>query len=153
MPSPVTYHNEISLLEKSHQKTLEITYPRRKTVFDEIAYEEKKRNIPGAGSYGTISVEVDRLKLKSNLDKADPPTFAEASMRQSLECPGVGNYNAYRAEFDKRGSKWMKEKGNPRKGGKVKFPSIGAYDPEPQSYRLFSGIEKSGKKKSSVGKE
>ena len=72
-------------------------------------------------------------------------------MRKSLESPGVGNYNAYRAVFDKRGTKWVEDKSpKEKKENKIKFPSVGAYNPNPISYRLFSGITSVDKKKSRV---
>lgn len=36
----------------------------------------------------------DVSKLKSNLSKADVNTYIDNSMRGSIECPGVGSYNA-----------------------------------------------------------
>ena len=62
-------------------------------------------------------------------------------MRKSLDNPGVGNYNAYRAVFDKRGTKWVLDKVDKKKAQtSIKLPSVGEYNPNPQSYRLFSGI-------------
>ena len=72
-------------------------------------------------------------------------------MRKSLESPGVGNYNAHRAVLDHRGSKWVEDKNKRRPSeNQIKLPSVGAYNPNPQSYRLFSGISKDQKKKSKV---
>ena len=74
-------------------------------------------------------------------------------MSKALENPGVGNYNAYRAVFDKRGTKWVVDKSLPNKTeNPIKFPSVGAYNPNPQSYKLFSGISDGDKKKSKVDK-
>lgn len=60
-------------------------------------------------------------------------------MRNSLDCPGVGNYNSYNPAVDRnRGNKWVREEGK-KKSASVKLPSVGTYNPNPVSYSLFGG--------------
>ena len=74
-------------------------------------------------------------------------------MRVSLDNPGVGNYNAYRAVLDQKGSKFNKEgeKDDPKKKSPVKLPSVGSYTPNPVSYNLFESISNINSKKVSSG--
>jgi hypothetical protein len=59
-------------------------------------------------------------------------------MRESIEkAPGVGYYNAYRHEFDKRGSKWVLPKNQSKSDINIKLPPVGTYNPSPVSFSLF----------------
>lgn len=72
-------------------------------------------------------------------------------MRNSLECPGVGNYNSDRPYFDHRGSRWVADPEKDKKKSIEKLPPVGTYTPNPISYRLFSSISDIQKKKISSG--
>ena len=73
-------------------------------------------------------------------------------MRNSLDNPGVGNYNAYRAVLDHKGNKWDKEgEVEKKKKSSVKLPSVGTYTPNPVSYNLFSSISNTNTRKVSSG--
>lgn len=97
----------------------------------------RKKSVPGAGTYVKIETDVDKSKLRSNLRKGEAPNFIEGSMRNSIEAPGVGQYNAYRAVLDHRGSKWAADNEKNIKKSTVKLPSVGSYNPRPVSYSLF----------------
>jgi hypothetical protein len=49
-----------------------------------MQHVQKKQNFPGAGTYGQVSVDVDKTKLKSNLNKAENSNYLDSSMRYSL---------------------------------------------------------------------
>ena len=51
---------------------------------DEILNYEKKKHVPGAGTYGRVETEADKSKLKANLSRAESPTYAEGCMREAL---------------------------------------------------------------------
>ena len=80
--------------------------PRRKTIFDELEHQTKKKNIPAAGKYDKIDVDPDKSKLKSDMSRAELAGSMDNAMRYSLECPGVGEYNKFHNE-DKRAAKWV----------------------------------------------
>ena len=69
----------------------------------------KKYNFPSSVKYSKVESEVDKSKLKGNMNKADNSTYLESQMRTAIDGPGVGNYNSYRGEFaDKsKGNKWI----------------------------------------------
>lgn len=70
-------------------------------------------------------------------------------MRNSLDGPGVGEYNAYRVEHDHRGNKWSPdpEKAKKLKKSDTKLPPVGTYNPNPASYSLFSSVSGTSKNK------
>ena len=151
-PGPCSYEPK-DLSPKSKQQILS-SVPDRKTIFDEMEHENKKKNIPAAGKYDKVAVEEDKSKLKGNINKAEKSNYIDGSMRSSLDAPGVGNYNSYHNE-DKRAAKWMEEKGKPKKASRsVKLPSVGTYQPLPVSYQLFENELGTKKRyKSFLGKE
>ena len=102
--------------------------------------------MPGAGAYSKVETDIDKSKLKSNLRQGEAPNFIEGSMRNSIEAPGVGQYNAYRAILDHRGSKWGPDNEKNIKKSQVKLPSVGSYNPKPVSYSLFESSSPSTKK-------
>lgn len=61
-------------------------------------------------------------------------------MRNSLDAPGVGNYNAHHAIFDHRGSKWVLPKNKSHSASGVKLPPVGTYNPVPVSFKLFQSV-------------
>jgi hypothetical protein len=74
----------------------------------------------------------DKSKLKSNLSKAEVNTYLDNSMRASIECPGVGAYNAKIEILDHRGPKWTENKGKKSQSERnMKFPPVGTYNPLP----------------------
>jgi hypothetical protein len=81
-------------------------------------------------------VQTDRTKLKSDLGKSEKSNYIDSSMRNSLESPGVGNYNSFHNE-DKRAAKWIAEKEKKVASKSVKLPPVGAYSPLPVAYQLF----------------
>lgn len=74
----------------------------------------KKDNFPSAATYNT-NPEVN--KHKSNLSKAESPDFLEASMRNSIETPGVGQYYGkdLRIKWEGKVVKWKEPKGKSKK--------------------------------------
>ena len=99
-----------------------------------MEHDVKKKNVPAAGTYDKIETDVDKAKLKSGLGRSEKSNFLDVSMRNSLEVPGIGEYNKLHDE-DKRAAKWMQEKG--KKAKSVKLPEVGTYQPLPVSYSLF----------------
>ena len=63
-------------------------------------------------------------------------------MRDALNAPGVGNYNANKSIFgtDNKGSKWIEGKSKSKSENKTKLPPVGTYDPKPLNFSLFSSI-------------
>jgi hypothetical protein len=98
----------------------------RKTIWDDIQHESKKKNIPAAGSYDKVQIEQDRSRMKSDLGKADRSGYIDTMMRDSIEAPGVGNYNAYHCG-DKRAARWVDEKNKRAAAKSVKLPPVGTY--------------------------
>lgn len=101
-----------------------------------MEHQIKKANYPAAGNYDKVEVETDRTKLKSDISRADKANYIDSSMRDSLESPGVGNYNSYHNE-DKRAAKWVAEKGKKVASKSVRLPPVGTYSPRPVAYQLF----------------
>lgn len=71
-----------------------------------MEHQLKKANFPAAGLYDKVQVEADRSKLKSDMSRSEKANYLDSSMRNSLDGPGVGNYNSYHNE-DKRAAKWV----------------------------------------------
>jgi hypothetical protein len=67
----------------------------RKTIFDEITHLQQKQNFPPAGLYDRVQVDASKLKLHSNISKAEKANYIDTSMREAVERPSVGNYNVY----------------------------------------------------------
>lgn len=111
LPSPSQYNIEPEM--KSASKTSIVKYGDRKTIFDEMQRKLKKDSYPSAATY-QLNPEKDRHR--SNLSKAESPDFLEASMRNSIETPGVGQYNGkdYRLKWRGHFVKWVAKK-NPTK--------------------------------------
>ena len=75
-----------------------------------MEHENKKKNYPAPGKFDKVDVDIDKGKMKGDIDKAERGGSIEGTMRFSIDYPGVGSYNKYHNE-DKRASKWMQEKG------------------------------------------
>jgi hypothetical protein len=106
LPSPGQYETSIDMSIISRSKTSSITkYPDRKTIFDEIQHNTKKNNFPSAVSY---RANPEKDSHKSNLSKAESPDYLEAMMRNSIETPGVGQYNGndHRLKWQGHCIKW-----------------------------------------------
>ena len=101
-----------------------------------MEHQLKKANYPAAGIYDKVQIETDRTRLKSDLSKAVKSNYIDSSMRNSLESPGVGNYNSYHNE-DKRAAKWVGEKEKKVGSKSVRLPPVGTYSPHPVAYQLF----------------
>lgn len=71
-------------------------------------------------------------------------------MRDALNAPGVGNYNANKSIFgtDNKGSKWIEGKSKSKSENKTKLPPVGTYDPKPLNFSLFSSLASLDKGKS-----
>lgn len=65
---------------------------------------QQKYNFPAPGKYDKLETEVDKTKKqRSGLSKAEVSNYLDNSMRNSIEKPGVGSYNAKIQLFDKKG--------------------------------------------------
>jgi hypothetical protein len=77
-------------------------------------------------------------------------TYLDNEMRGSIECPGVGQYDAKVDIFDQRGPKWKEAKGKKSQSQhSMNLPPVGTYNPLPIEYSLFdnlAGSDKKGKK-------
>ena len=148
LPGPCNY-NPHQVEGKS--KTEGLSSPSdRKTIFDELAEQTKKRNYPAAGLYDKVVVETDKSKLRSGAGKSDKSNYIDDTMRFSLDGPGVGEYNVYHGKEDHRAAKWMEEKGKVEKK-EIKLPPVGAYTPVPVAFSVFDRERK--KAKSVLGRE
>lgn len=68
-------------------------------------------------------------------------------MRGSIECPGVGQYQAKADLFDQRGPKWKQNKGKKSQSQhSMNLPPVGTYNPLPIEYSLFDNLAGSAKK-------
>lgn len=68
LPGPTSYESTLQMRSRAGSDI--IKHPDRKTFIDEIAHLEKKKHVPGAGTYGKIVTEADKTKLRPNLSRA-----------------------------------------------------------------------------------
>jgi hypothetical protein len=88
LPGPCSYEVKDNLGKSKIDGIVHVAD--RKTIFDEMQHETKKKNYPAAGLYDRVSPDVDKTKLKSDLRKAEKASYIDCSMRDSLDAPGVG---------------------------------------------------------------
>lgn len=146
VPSPGQYETSLDLTSRSKTSSV-IKHADRKTIFDDMQRIISKNNFPSAASYLT---NPEKDKHKSNLSKAEEPDYLEARMRNSIETPGVGQYNGkdQRLKWHGHFIRWKANKSTSQsKAPKEKLPPVGTYAPLPVSYDLFESIETKSKSK------
>lgn len=79
-------------------------------MFEGIQKEAKKNNFPSSGTYSVKETLIDP-RHKSSLSKAEVSTFIASSMVNSINTPGVGQYNSNKDKdvWQNKGvTKWTK---------------------------------------------
>ena len=68
LPGPCSYEPKEISPKSKHDGIAAVT--KRKTIFDDLEHESKKKNHPAAGAYDRVGVDVDKAKLKSGMGKS-----------------------------------------------------------------------------------
>ena len=121
-----------------------IKYSSRVTLFEGIQKEAIKNNFPSSGTYTVKETLVDS-KHKSSLSKAEGSTFIGNTMANSINTPGVGQYNSNKDKdvWQNKGvTKWTKEKEIKKEKSMSVVPDVGKYSPNPVTYNLFESMGK-----------
>jgi len=134
--------------------------PNRHTYIDLITLEQKRRPLPGPGTYQIrktdkqIEEEVKAMKAKSKKTAADRINFLCEYEYASNLVPGPGNFNPRLPTYKPKNNMkmepqdWRKKHVEEKKKGiKSTFPDCGTYNPQAVNFGTFAKLEETQKDK------